>query len=292
MEQRSIEIKRLLKKPGKLSSFNCSYVVSPYIGCEYGCVYCLECLEREESKEFTGIIQVKVNAPVVLKKELKSARKEIVCLVGYQPIEKEHRIIRKILELLIARRFPLHIITKSDIVLDDLDLLSRFSKNSWCTVSFCINTLNEEISRIFEPDAPSPKKRIQALKKVAEAGIVTGIAPMPIIPYITDSEEQLEDVISTAAEAKARYVLPMPLILEDNCRIEFIKVIKRHFPKLLIKYRRLYEFGSSPDIRYSKPLRNRINLLLRKYGIANIIPAYPTKEEKIQINIEDFLSNR
>ena len=292
VQYQTVKVKRILKKEDKGSWFNCNYVVSPYTGCEYDCIYCLGCMGIEEPKEFPGIIQVKINAPGILKKELKSKRKGILCLVGYQAIEKEHMIIRKILEVINARRFPVHIITKSDIVLDDLDIISKISENSWCAISFCINTMDERISSIFEPKAPSPKKRIQALEKVAEAGVVTGVAPMSIIPYITDSEPGLEDVISSAAKAKASYILPISLTLEDNCRVEFINVIKRHFPKLLIKYRRLYEFGSAPDVRYSKRLRNRIVFLLNKYGISGIIPEYPQKEEKIQVNIENFLSKR
>ncbi len=292
IEYQPVKVKRMLKKQDKGSWFSCNYVISPYTGCEYNCVHCLGCTGIEEPKELPKIIQGKINAPGILKKELKSERKGTLCLVGYQAIEKEHRIIRKILEVLNARRFPVHIITKSDIVLDDLDLISKISKNSWCAVSFCINTLDERISSIFEPNVPSPKRRIQALENFAEAGIVTGVAPMPIIPYITDSEQGLEDVIGTVAKAKASYVLPMSLTLEDNCRAEFINIIKRHFPKLLIKYRRLYEFGSTPDVRYSKRLRNRINFLLNKYGISSMIPEYPIKEEKIQVNIENFLSNR
>jgi DNA repair photolyase len=287
-----IDFKHLLKKPEKPSLFNCSYIVSPYTGCEYNCVHCLDCINLEELKKSPKGIQVKENAPSILKKELKKAKKGIVCLIGYQPIEKEERIVRKILEILNARRFPVHIITKSDIVLEDLNLLSRISENSWCAVSFCINTLDERITRIFEPNAPSPKKRIEALAKIADTGIVTGIAPMPIIPYITDSEEQLKDIIGTAAKTKANYILPMLLTLDDNCRAEFINLIKRHFPKLLIKYRRLYEFGSTPDVRYSNRLKHRIDLLLKKYGIKDSIPSYPIKEEKKQVNIEDFLSKR
>lgn len=291
MEYRPIKCRHLLKKPDKATPFNCSYVISPYSGCEYGCVYCHKCREGELSRDSPKSIQVKVNAPSILKKELKSAEMGVVCIIGYQPVEKEYRVVRKILEMLSARRFPVHIITKSVIVLDDLDLLSRISERSWCAVTFCIATLDEDISTFFEPDTPSSKKRLETIKKVAEAGIVTGMALMPIIPYITDSEEQLEDVISTAKEVKARYVLPVPLTLEDDCRVGFINVIKRHFPKLLIKYRRLYEFGSAPEVRYSRRLKNKTNALLKNYNISDIIPISPTKGWINQVNIDDFLPN-
>jgi DNA repair photolyase len=289
IEYETIKCRRLLKKPDKAPSFNCNYVVFPYSGCEYGCVYCYECMEGEASRDSPKTIKIKENAPSVLKKELKNAQKGVVCLVGYQPVERKYRIMRKVLEVLSARRFPVHIITKSDIVLDDLDILTRITENGWCAVTFSLSALDEEISNIFEPDVPSPNKRIKALEKVLGTGIYAGIALNPIIPYISDSEERMEDVIRTAADLKVRYVLPMPLILKDDCRTGFINVIKRHFPELLVKYRRLYEFGSAPDVRYSKRLRNRMNLLLKKYDITDIIPKYPEKEGIKQVNIHDFI---
>lgn len=289
IEYEIIKCKSLLKKVDRAPSFNCNYVVSPYSGCEYGCVYCYECMEEGASQDFPKTIKIKENAPSVLKKELKNAQKGVVCMVGYQSVERKYRILRKVLEVLSARRFPVHIITKSDIVLDDLDILTRIAENGWCAVTFSISTLYEEISNIFEPDAPSPKKRIMALEKVLESGVSAGVALNPIIPYISDSEEQLEDVIRTAADLKTGYVLSIPLTLKDDCRAGFINVIKRHFPELLVKYRRLYEFGSAPDVRYSKRLRNRMNLLLKKYDITDIIPKYPVKEGIKQVNIHDFL---
>lgn len=242
----------------------------------------------EASKEFQWSMQIKENAPSILKKELKNVEKGVVCIAGYQPVERKYRIIRKILEVLSSRKFPVHIITKSDIVLDDLDLLSRIAKNSWCAVSFTLATLDEEIADIFEPNAPSPKNRMEALGKVAEAGVVAGIALMPIIPHITDSNERLEHVISTAGEMKAKYVLPIPLTLEDNCRADFIEVIKKHFPEMLIKYRRLYEFGSAPDVRYSRRLKNKVRSILEKYGLEENVPLYDAGRKIKQVSIESY----
>ena len=282
--------KQVLNKGKKGNAYQCSYFISPYIGCEFKCVYCHKYLDKDGVKHASKEIKVDIDAAQRLRKELKNAKRGVVCIFGYQPVEKEHRIIRKVLEVLAKRTFPIHIITISDIVLDDLDLIFRISKNNWCTVTFCISTLDESIANIFEPFAPSPKKRMEALGKVAKKGITTGVALAPVLPYITDSNSQLEDVIGNAKALNAQYVNSHPVKLEDNCRSRVIDVIKRHFPKLLLKYRNLYEFGSAPDVRYSKKLRNRTNTLLKKYEIESGMPYYPTKLAKKQASIKDFIA--
>lgn len=289
IEYKSFHCRRILDKPKKATQFPCSYVISPYLGCDYGCIYCDECVEKDPTGNLPKQIRIKVNAPSLLRKELKNAQKGVVCIYGYQPAEKEYRITRKILELMSARKFPVHIVTKSDIVLDDLNLLLRIADKGFCAVSFIINTLDEDISNIFEPSAPSPNMRLEALGKVTEAGILSGLAIMPIIPYITDSDKQLENIVSKAADIKAGYVVTAPLKMEDNCRARMIDLIKRHFPELLIKYRKLYEFGAAPDVLYSKKLRGRIGYLLKKYRIAEGMQTYLKDYPKEQVNIEDFL---
>jgi DNA repair photolyase len=246
------------------------------------------CLEKMTPEKSPDTILIKDDAPNILRKELKSAEKALVCISGYQPVENEKRIIRNILEILSMRRFPVHIITRSDIVLEDMDILQKIAEDSWCTVSFYINTLDEDISHIFEPHAPSPKQRIKALRKVAKAGVTTGIALKPIIPYITDSEEQLEKVISTAVDMKAGYALVAPLKLEDEYRARVIEVIKRHYSRLLARYKKMYEFGPLPDVRYSRELKRKIRIILDKYDLpGGIEPTYALRKTK-QLRIENY----
>ncbi|UCG70877.1 MAG: radical SAM protein [Thermoplasmata archaeon] len=262
--------------------------MSPYNGCEYGCLYCSQCVKRGKKERSPWVVQVRENAPDILKKELKNLQKQVVCVWGYQPVEREYRMVRKALEVLSSRKFPVHVITKSDIILDDLDLLLRIADREWCTVTLVINTLDEGITKIFEPDSPLPNGRFETLNTVAEAGISTGIALSPVIPYITDSEEQLDEVISHAKEMRANYVLTGLLKLEDQFRARIIDDIKRHFPELVIKYRRLYEIGSSPDVRYSRRIKSRIRLLVDKYELDDNIPSYDEKRAQRQVSIESF----
>lgn len=288
MEYLPIKSKRLLTKESKPSFYRCGLCLSPYNGCEYGCIYCSHCVKRGIKERSPWVVQVKENAPDILKKELKNLQKQIVCVWGYQPAEREYRIVRKALEVLSSRKFPVHVITKSDIILDDLDLLSRIAEREWCTITFVINTLDEGTTKIFEPDSPPLNARFKALKKVAEAGMSTGIALWPIIPYITDSDEQLEEVMAKAVKMKARYVLSRPLTLKDQFRARIIDDIKRHFPELIIKYRKLYEIGSSPDVRYSRRLKSRIRVLLDKYELVENMPMYDEKRAQRQASIESF----
>jgi DNA repair photolyase len=287
-----VQYKRILEKADQTTPFQCTYSASPYVGCEYNCVYCRKSYAKQQLMKDTHdpseMVQIKESAPDILRRELKLAKKGVVCVTGYQSAEKEHRLIRKTLEVLNARQFPLHIITMSDIVCDDLEQILSIAEKKWCAVSFRISTLDKKISEIFEPKAPLPMKRMEAMERFTKRGITSGIALSPVIPYITDTPDNLEEVISTAADKQVNYILAEPLKLTDECRGKVIEVIKRHYPELLLKYKSLYEFGSSPDIRYSNKLRNRTNALLKKYEIPNIMPPYNVGRMKKQARIKDF----
>ena len=293
VSHKKIECRHALEKATHLSKYKCTYRVNPYVGCTFGCLYCSKSMYREydpgqvDSQE---PILVKINAMEILKNELKKARSGLVCICGYQPLESEERIIRQILDALAARAFPVHIISRSEVLLDDMDVLRRAAENNFCSVSMCINTMDKTISQIFEPNTPPPKVRMNVFDKWGKAGITTGLAMMPVIPYITDSDEQLEELIGMAAEKKARYVLFDTLRLEDDYRASVIKTIKRHYPELLVKYRRLYEFGAAPESMYPRRLRSRIRQLLAKYGLEEGIPYHDAHSKSKQVNLETYQS--
>jgi DNA repair photolyase len=273
MEYISVETKKVLLKPQKNLPFDCDYFMSPYHGCELGCVYCLG-QRGEESFGYTqDKVRVEINSPEILKKELNNTKTGLICVSGYQPAEKIYRVIRKNLNVLNSRRFPVHLITRSDMVLDDLDILTKINKGSWLSVSFSLSNFDNKITRIFEPNSPSPKERLKAMAEIGEAGIQTGIILSPVVPYITDSEKQLKSIIEEAANQKAKYIVPQVLNLEDNIRARVIQKIKEHYPKLLIKYKKLYELGPTADVRYTRQLFRNINRLLGEYEISNTAPS-------------------
>jgi DNA repair photolyase len=288
MEYISVETKRVLLKPQKNLPFECDYFMSPYHGCELGCVYCLGQRDYESFGYNHDKVRVEINSPEILKKELKNTKTGLICVSGYQPAEKIYRVIRKSLNILNSRRFPVHLITRSDMVLDDLDTLTKINKDSWLSVSFSLSNFDNKITRIFEPNAPSPKERFKAMGEIGKAGIQTGIILSPVIPYITDSEKQLKNIIEEAANQNAKYIVPQVLKLEDNIRARVIQKIKEHYPKLLIKYKKLYELGPTADVRYTRQLFRKIYRLLDEYDISNTVPHFHRKEGKKQVNLENF----
>lgn len=288
MEYRPAYPKRILAQGRSNIPFKCRYFVSPYIGCEHGCVYCNGCMVFERSKDFQRIVQIKLNTPTLLRKELKMQGKKAVCLWGYQPAEKEYGLMRKTLEVLHHRNFPVHIITRSDLVVKDADILKKISEKSKCYVSIILNTLDKDISKIFEPNAPSPKKRLSILSKMAEEGIPTGVIVMPVIPHITDSKGQLETIIKKAKELKAVYAIHAPLNLDDNYRQMVIEKIKKHYPKQVIKYRTLYEFGAIPDNKYTKNLKRKMRSLEAKYLIEDEVPITDYSKKVKQVKLDGY----
>ncbi|MGB9716031.1 MAG: SPL family radical SAM protein [Thermodesulfovibrionales bacterium] len=181
-----MKIKEILSKNILSKSKVYEYTLNPYIGCEYGCIYCY----ARFMKKFTGhkekwgmFIDVKINALELLKKEIKKKRPERVWMSSicdpYQPIEREYRLTRRCLEILIDNGWPVTIQTKSHLVLRDIGLLKQSNKIEVCLT---ITTADEKIKRIFEPFAPSIENRIKALAKLHSEGIKTQVMIAPLLP--------------------------------------------------------------------------------------------------------------
>ncbi len=173
--------------------------ISPYKACEHGCNYCDGRSERyHASEDFDNIIHVKINAVEILKKELdrlfpkqstlsdfglktgfgEEKPKPVIAVSSgisdaYQPAEKKYKLTQEILKLLMEYEMPVYVMTKSDLILRDLDILKKFSKFSWCNVSFSFSTAEKKVAAIFEPKATSIQKRFDAMRKLSEAGILT-----------------------------------------------------------------------------------------------------------------------
>ncbi|MDD5528067.1 MAG: radical SAM protein [Patescibacteria group bacterium] len=184
------------------------YCINPYIGCTHNCVYCYASF----MKRFTGhtdedwgdFLDVRVNSVEVLKKQITSKKKRGDILIGsvtdsYQPIENKYRLTRQILEVLGGKGFPVSVLTKSDLVVRDIDVLKKIED---CEVGLTITSLGEGISRIFEPGASIPLKRVNALRVLKENGIRTYAFIGPMLPGIT----QIEEIVK-ALEGKVDFVM-------------------------------------------------------------------------------------
>ena len=214
------------------------YCINPYVGCLHGCVYCY----ARFMKRFTGhnepwghFLDVKVNAPKVLAKELARRPKKGTVLLGsvtdaYQPVEREYRLTRAILETLLQYDFPVSILTKSNLVVRDLDLFKQFSQ---CEVGLTVTTTEPDITRNFEPHSSTPQQRIEALNDLHRNGIVTYAFIGPILPGLTDLE-----AIFAAIQGKVDFVMTESLNMKCGNRPFVEAVLSNKYPQLLPIYKK------------------------------------------------------
>lgn len=269
------------------------YSINPYRGCQFACNYCDAITEKylvhEDYKDFSRIIYVKRNAPELLEKEVKKVKPDVVAMSGvtdpYQPAEKRYELTRKILEILAEHRFPVHIVTKGDLVLRDIDLLKEITEQTWCAVSLTIVTFNEKLLPLLEPFAPSPEKRLDVIKKLNEEGIQAGVDFTPIVPYLLDNEKNIEEVIKKAAEHGKYILIGAAMTLRSNQRVRFLDLLKKKIPELVEKYEGLYGEQESPQKDYIARLNRCSFKFCKKYRIKNyVLP--PSFERSLKENFD------
>jgi DNA repair photolyase len=213
--------------------------INPYRGCEHGCVYCFArpthaYLGLSPGLDFESKLFMKPNAPELLEREL-SAPGYVpkVIAIGsntdpYQPIERRFKIMRGILEVLDRAGHPVGIVTKSTLVLRDLDILARMAKRDLVKVAVSVTTLDGKLARTMEPRAPTPPRRLETLRQLVKAGVPTSVLVAPIIPAINDAEiERILEAVAAAGVRNAGYVLlRLPLEIRDL----FSEWLKENFP--------------------------------------------------------------
>ncbi len=216
-----------------------SQSVNPYQGCEHGCIYCFArpshaYQDLSPGLDFETRIQVKTNAPDKLKAALDHPRyKPTPIALGvntdaYQPAEKNHRITRQLLEILLEYRHPVSIITKSGLILRDTDLLSEMAAMGLCSVRVSLTTLDNRLKGQLEPRATAAATRLRVLRELSAAGIPTGVLTAPIIPFINDHE--MESMLTAAAENGAQRASWVLLRLPYEVTPLFEDWLQRHYP--------------------------------------------------------------
>ena len=276
VEYRVYKAKRILNKYKHADSwFWNKYSAHPYVGCEHACEYCYaradKYLHTDTPDDFSRIIKVKRNAPELLRKELAKVRKDVLATADYQPAEKKFGLSRKMLEVVRDLGFPVHVVEKSDLVLKDLDVLKEINDKAWVCVSFSFSTVDEDVSRIFEPVAPPPERRLMAMKKISEAGILTGANLMPVLPFITDSVEMMGEVVKEVKNCGGKFVLVGGLTLDNNVRTRYFKLLKNRFPELLPQYEDLY---TSEIQEHHREISKKVGDICNEYGLMDRIPRY------------------
>src|SRR5262252_6062678 len=223
------------------------WMINPYRGCEFGCKYCYarsthEFMELRDSLDFERRIYFKQHTAWLLRQELKQVRRGQPIAIGtatdpYQPAERKFGITRSILEEFARHEgLRLGIVTKSNLVLRDLELLQAISAKNRLSVQITITTLHPDLARLLEPRAPRPDLRLQAVRNLAEAGIHAGVNLAPILPGITDAPADLESLVRAAAEAGARSLYAAPLFLKSSAAKVFLPFVAERFPRLVAEY--------------------------------------------------------
>jgi DNA repair photolyase len=231
------------------------WTVNPYRGCRHACSYCFarpthEYLDFDAGKDFDEQIVVKVNAPEVLRAELKrpSWTGEHVALGTntdpYQWVEKRYGLTRAILEALRDARNPCSVLTKSPLLLRDVDLFLELCEVTEFSACLSIPTLDERAWRATEPHTPHPRKRIEAVAELNAAGVPTGVLIAPLMPHINDAPEQVEALVTACREAGARTIGGQALFLRGATKTVFMERLEAWRPELVPAYQRLYGRGA------------------------------------------------
>jgi len=262
MEYKLIQCDSVVKKITKKDSlFHGNYCIDPYQNCEFGCHYC------DSSSEKT--VYVKSNVLDVLKKEIQSIKNGRIIIGSvhdpYQSTEKKFELTRSILQTLKEFDFPCHILTKSPLILRDIDILSNLD----CMVTLSISSLDPKVVQIFEPDVPSPIDRLQTVRTLRKHNITTGVALIPMLPYIVDNE--LESIVKAVQSVDAQYMLHKHLELKGDQERCFRNLIEAHYPHLLPQYDILYENDFNPPREYIEELNTALSAYCRKYKISTKI---------------------
>ncbi|MHA1400588.1 MAG: radical SAM protein [Candidatus Heimdallarchaeaceae archaeon] len=254
--------------------------LNPYQGCWHDCKYCDGKSEGYFMHEdFANRIKVKINAPDLLedflrkksfvpinrdktstladyfpnlKKTVQKCRSsKFILFIGggvcdvYQPAEKEVKLTRKLLQIAYDYNFPVFILTKSNLVLRDLDLLKKINENTYACVNFTITLMDEKVQKIFEPKASTSEERFESIKILREEGIHSGIYFYPCLPFIGDKDENMNGIFKNAVEVKAEFVITWGLTLKPGRnKNEFMKTLRKHYPELAPKYELLYSNNS------------------------------------------------
>ena len=220
-----------------------------YRGCTHGCIYCDSRSEIYNMNHRFEDIEVKENSLELLKKELIKRPKAMIGTGAmtdpYIPLEKELKYVRRSLELIYRYGFGFTCITKSDLVLRDLDLLKKINEKSKAVVQMTLTTADDELCGILEPNVCTTSRRVEVLKTLNENGIPTVVWLCPILPYINDTEENINGILDFCIEANVYGVLcfSMGLTLREGNRQYFYEKLDEHFPSLKDRYIR--EFANS-----------------------------------------------
>jgi DNA repair photolyase len=255
-----------------------TWTINPYRGCEFACKYCYarythEFMEMRDGMDFERKIYVKQQAAHLLQRDLRKVRVGEEIAIGtatdpYQPAERRFGVTRAILEVFAEQRgLDIGMVTKSDLVLRDTELLREVARGNKLFVNLTITTLNADLARILEPRAPRPDLRMKAVQKLNQSGVPAGVICAPVIPGITDSARDLDDLVKATKEAGGRYIFANPLFLKPCSAAIFLPWLEKEFPHLVQNYRQRYGARAFLGSAYRKRISELMARSRQKHGI-------------------------
>lgn len=262
--------------------FGIDYNMNLYKGCCHKCIYCDSRSNCYQVEDFDRV-RAKKNEIEILSKELSNKRKKGVIGIGamsdtYNPFEKQYEITRKALELILYHKFGVSIETKSNLIVRDIDLFKEINQSADVILKFTITSADDNLSRKIEPGVCVSSERLKAMKQLAEADLFVGTLLTPIIPFITDSEENIRNVIRLSAENGAKFVFSMGgVTLRENQREYFFEQLDKTFPKLKEKYIKIYGnnyFCYSPNKNLGKIFKEECEKYGLLYKMDDIVKVY------------------
>jgi DNA repair photolyase len=300
IEYFSLPTRSLLNKVVSNRNLPFTWAINPYRGCEFACKYCYARYTHEfmemTDEDFEHKIFVKQHAADLLRQELKKVKKGEEIAIGtatdpYQPAERRYEITRAILDEFARHRgFELGIVTKSNLVLRDTEVLREIARHNRLFVNITITTVNTELARILEPRAPRPDLRLDAVRQLNLAGVPAGVICAPVLPGITDDPRDLEALVEAAAQAGAKYLFANALFLKPCSASIFLPFLEKEFPHLVKSYRERYDQRAFLPPAFGKRLSQLVARLRVKHGIQNEYERYARRAYPVPSSADEQFS--
>lgn len=269
--------------------FGLDFGLNLYRGCQHRCIYCDSRSECYGIEHFDHDILVKSNAIALLRDELPRKRKKGIIGTGsmndpYMPLEERLELTRRALETIAEFGFGVHIITKSDLVVRDIDVLQRIARVA-AAVSFSITTTDDRLAKVLEPGAPPSTARFRAMRRLSTAGIETRVALMPILPFIEDTWSNVSSIIEEAHRCGASVVIPwFGMSMRDRQRAYYYDRLDESFPGLRARYQAMYgDAYSCPSPNAEDLARRAKNLCVKHHLAMKVKPMLAPTAEKLRL---------
>jgi DNA repair photolyase len=279
-----IQARSIITKVPEASRVPFRWTINPYRGCSHACVYCFArnthtYLDLDAGHDFDSQIVVKINAPDLLRRELKAPRwagehiamgTNVDC---YQRAEGKYRLMPGIITALTEAANPFSILTKGTLVLRDLDLLASAAEVTEVGMNVSVGIVDKSLSRSIEPGAPGPDRRLAVCAALSERGLGCGVLMGPVVPFLSDSPEHLDAAVRKIASAGAVHVTPIVLHLRPGAREWFLRWLSREHPELMDAYRDLYGNRAYAPASYQRQIGEQVAALARQHGVGRATPA-------------------